>query len=105
MACMPPTLNTLHLGCSYNLHSSHQFLSTWGAVMLKPKKKKEEKRENKQVVIDTTTKRTTPGLASFQGPCLGSNSCGSPGREVYEESPGRHECVMWRDLGEDMKSF
>ena len=83
---------SFHLGCSY-------------AQTKTKKKKKEEKRENKQVVIDTTTKRTTPGLASFQGPRLGSNSCGSPGREVYEESPGRHECVMWRDLGEDMKSF
>ena len=29
-----PTLDNLHLGCSYHLHSSHRFLSTWGAVML-----------------------------------------------------------------------
>ena len=26
------------LGCSYHLHSSHHFLSTWGAVMLEKKK-------------------------------------------------------------------
>ena len=32
-----PTPNTLHLGCSYHLHSSHCFHSTWGAVMLKKK--------------------------------------------------------------------
>ena len=25
---LPPTPNTLHLGCSYHLHSSHHFLST-----------------------------------------------------------------------------
>ena len=31
----PPTPVSLHLGCSYHLHSSHHFLSTWGAVMLK----------------------------------------------------------------------
>ena len=36
---LPPTPNTLHLGCSYHLHSSHHFLSTWGAVMLSGKKK------------------------------------------------------------------
>ena len=34
-----PTLDTLHLGCSYYLHSSHWFLSTWGAVMLGKKKR------------------------------------------------------------------
>ena len=27
------------LGCSYHLHSSHCFLSTWGAVMLEKEKK------------------------------------------------------------------
>ena len=31
---LPPTPDTLHLGCSYHLHSSHRFLSTWGVVML-----------------------------------------------------------------------
>ena len=31
---LPPTPDTLHLGCSYYLHSSHHFLSTWGVVML-----------------------------------------------------------------------
>ena len=36
-----PTPDTLHLGCSYHLHSYHRFLSTWCAVMLKKKKKKE----------------------------------------------------------------
>ena len=34
---LPPTSNTLHLGCSYHLHSSHRFLSTWGVVMLEKK--------------------------------------------------------------------
>ena len=32
---LPPTPNTLHFGCSYHLHSSHHFLSTWRAIMLK----------------------------------------------------------------------
>ena len=36
---LPPTADTLHLGCSYNLHFSHRFLSTWGAVMLDKKKR------------------------------------------------------------------
>ena len=31
---LPPTPNTLHLGCSYHVHSSHHFLSTWCAIML-----------------------------------------------------------------------
>ena len=31
---LPPTPDTLHLGCSYHLHSSYHFLSTWGVVML-----------------------------------------------------------------------
>ena len=35
---LPPTPDTLHFGCSYHLHPSHPFLSTWGAVMLKKKK-------------------------------------------------------------------
>ena len=37
---LPPTPNTLYLGCSYHLHSSHRFLSTWGVVMLERKEKK-----------------------------------------------------------------
>ena len=32
---LPPTPVSLHLGCSYHLHSSHHFLSTWHAIMLK----------------------------------------------------------------------
>jgi len=32
---LPPTPDTLHLGCSYHLCSSHHFLFIWGAVMLK----------------------------------------------------------------------
>ena len=31
---LPPTPNTLHLGCSYHQHSSHCFLSILGAVFL-----------------------------------------------------------------------
>ena len=31
---LPPIPDTLHLGCSCHLHSSHRFLSTWGAVIL-----------------------------------------------------------------------
>ena len=31
---LPPTPDTLHLGCSYLLHPSHRFLSTWGVVRL-----------------------------------------------------------------------
>ena len=33
MACHLDAI-LLHLGCSYHLHSSHHFLSTWGVVML-----------------------------------------------------------------------
>ena len=42
-ACHAPTPDLLHLGCSYHLHSSHCFLSTWGAIMLKKKKKTKKK--------------------------------------------------------------
>ena len=35
---LPPTPDTLHLGCSYRLHSSHRFLSTWGEVTMLEKK-------------------------------------------------------------------
>ena len=35
---LPPTPDTLHLGCTYHLHSSHRFLSTWGAVTMLEKK-------------------------------------------------------------------
>ena len=45
---LPPTPDTLHLGCSYHLHSSHHFLSTWGVVMLE--KKKERERAKKKVL-------------------------------------------------------
>ena len=37
---LPPTPDTLHFGCRYHMHSSHHFLSTWGAVMLEKKDKK-----------------------------------------------------------------
>ena len=37
---LPPTPDTFHLGCSYHLHSSHWFLSTWDAVMLETIQKK-----------------------------------------------------------------
>ena len=37
---LPPTPNTLHLGCSYQLHSSHCFLSIWSAVRLEKVKLK-----------------------------------------------------------------
>ena len=47
---LPPTPDTLHLGCSYHLHSSHHFLSTWGAVMLK-KKKDLKKRKKKKAAL------------------------------------------------------
>ena len=45
---LPPTPDTLHLGCSYHLHSSHHFLSTCGVVMLEKKHKKKNKKKNKQ---------------------------------------------------------
>ena len=31
---LPPTPNTLHLGCLYRLHPSNYFLFTWGVVRL-----------------------------------------------------------------------
>ena len=40
--------DTLYLGCSYHLHSSHSFLSTWGLVMLKKKPKKKTQQTNKK---------------------------------------------------------
>ena len=43
---LPPTPDTLHLGCSYHLHSSHCFLSTLGVVMLKKKEKKKKKKRS-----------------------------------------------------------
>ena len=43
-----PAPDNLHLGCSYHLHSSHIFLSTWGVVMLEEEKDKEKKREDKE---------------------------------------------------------
>ena len=47
---LPPTPDTLHLGCSsYHLHSSQRFLSTWGAVMLE--KEKETKTKEKGSVF------------------------------------------------------
>ena len=42
----------LHLGCSYDLHSSHPFVSTWGAVMLK-QNKQTEKKHNRAIVSCT----------------------------------------------------
>ena len=50
---LPPTHNTLHLGCSYHLHSTHRFLSTWGVVTL-------EKNGKKVLKVDI-------GNACFQG--------------------------------------
>lgn len=41
---LPITLDTLNLGCSYQLHSSHRFVSTWGVVMLNKRKKKESEK-------------------------------------------------------------
>ena len=40
---LPPTPDTLRLGCSYHLHSSHRFLSTWGAVTMLEERKKKKK--------------------------------------------------------------
>jgi len=37
----PSLQSNLHLGCSYHLHSSHRFLSTWGVVMLEKRKDEE----------------------------------------------------------------
>ena len=38
MACHQHSI-TLHLGCSYHLHSIHRFLSTWSAVLLTKKER------------------------------------------------------------------
>ena len=35
-----PAPDNLHLECSYHLHFSHRFLSTWGVVMLKKEETK-----------------------------------------------------------------
>ena len=35
--------DTLHFGCTYHMHPSHPFFSTWGPVMLQKKKKHEQK--------------------------------------------------------------
>jgi len=50
---MPPTPDTLHLGCSYHLHSSHCFLSTWGAGMLVTT---QEERKKIKVMLRKATK-------------------------------------------------
>ena len=45
---LPPTPDTLHLGCSsYHLHTSHRFLSTWGTVMLEKVRKKKKKKKKR----------------------------------------------------------
>ena len=41
---LPPTPDTCHFRCSYCLHPSHAFLSTWGAIVLETQKKKKEKK-------------------------------------------------------------
>ena len=51
---LPPTLDNLHLGCSYHLQSSHHFLSTWGPVMLRKKKR--------QPKLICKVPNTTPGI-------------------------------------------
>ena len=43
--------DTLYLGCSYHLHSSHSFLSTWGLVMLKKKPKKNPTNKQKMNIL------------------------------------------------------
>ena len=43
---LPPTPDTFYLRCSYHLHSSHGFLSTWGVVMLKDKRKTAQKADS-----------------------------------------------------------
>ena len=35
----PPTPDSLHLGSSYHLHSSHRFLSTWRSAKKEKRKK------------------------------------------------------------------
>ena len=53
---LPPTHDTLHLGYSYHLHSSHRFLSTWGAVRLvqQKKKQKKNKKQKRTLIVPAT---------------------------------------------------
>ena len=44
-ACLLHAPDTLRLGCSYHLHSSHRFLSTWGAVTMLEKNKKQQQQQ------------------------------------------------------------
>ena len=57
---LPPTPDTSHLGCSYFLHSSHHFLSTLGAVMLKQQQQQQQqqkktKQDVHNQIVNTTT--------------------------------------------------
>ena len=46
--------DNLHLGCSYHLHSSHSFLSTWGAVMLENNNNNNNNNNNKKQSCECT---------------------------------------------------
>ena len=79
------------LGCSYQLHSSHRFLSTWGVVMLV---------KNKQ------TKKNEQFLKYYQ--VRGSNICGlcSPLATVIPctmqtcslKSKNSTYCLLWDSI-------
>ena len=49
---LPPIPDTWHLGCSYHLHSSHCFLSTWGVGVQLCWKKKKKKKKKRRIIID-----------------------------------------------------
>ena len=59
---LPPTPDTLHLGCSYQLHSSHNFLSTLGACGYAKNnniKNKTKQKQSKQVTKSFQLKTST----------------------------------------------
>ena len=56
---LPPTPDTLHLGCSYHLHSSHRFLSTWDAVMLEKITPQVERKNNNNNKVSPSLQKQT----------------------------------------------
>ena len=77
MAChLHPIL--LHLGCNYYLHSSHCFLSTWGAVML----------------INNGT------ASAFPGPCPNPNLISNPS-QFSQQATTDDQCTVQSNVPND----
>ena len=106
---LQPTPDNLHLGCSYHLHSSHCFLSTWGAVMLvTPQVERKKKRAGKTKpqcsylpTIFTVSLRAWRDLVKFNSTAWSSNHWSTYGASAKAEScstvttQGQTFCHQW----------